>query len=280
MHASTRERRLGCSLGCSTDLENGRDRRRVRPPRDPICRDWLCDEEQGASAPDHLDHRRRRGGRTTRRLRRVPAGQPHPPLFVRQARLAAQPGSALLRDLVHRCWADFWTNPAHTEPPHAALMAGEFAVHLRNGDVYSVEATICPCPLSAKQSAEMTTMRFEADQGNSAWSLCASIPDLATHAQKHKEKWSRAMCMCLVPNLGRTSTTHEPRQGHIEGTDLPTLSFMINSFALEVEDGTASTGRLVWVTSRRSRSSKPCGAVLSHPMRSPKLRNGQRTISH
>jgi hypothetical protein len=188
MHASTRERCLGCSLGCSTDLENGRDRRRVRPPRDPICRDWLCDEEQGASAPDHLDHRRRRGGRTTRRLRRVPAGQPHPPLFVRRARLAAQPGSALLRDLVHRCWADFWTNPAHTEPPHAALMAGEFAVHLRNGDVYSVEATICPCPLSAKQSAEMTTMRFEADQGNSAWSLCASIPDLATHAQKHKEK--------------------------------------------------------------------------------------------
>ena len=52
--------------------------------------------------------------------------------------------------------------------------------------------------------------------------------------------------MCLVPNLGRTSTTHEPRQGHIEGTDLPTLSFVINSFALEVEDGTASTGRLVW----------------------------------
>jgi hypothetical protein len=47
MHASTRERCLGCSLGCSTDLENGRDRRRVRPRRDPICRDWLCDEEQG-----------------------------------------------------------------------------------------------------------------------------------------------------------------------------------------------------------------------------------------
>ena len=140
---------------------------------------------KGASAPDHRDHRRRRGGE-------LPAGydvfllaQPHPPLFVRRARLAAQPGSALLRDLVHRCWADFWTNPAHTEPPHAALMAGEFAVHLRNGDVYSVEATICPCPLSAKQSAEMTTMRFEADQGNSAWSLCASIPDLATPAQKH-----------------------------------------------------------------------------------------------
>ena len=45
---------------------------------------------------------------------------------------------------------------------------------------------------------------------------------------------------------GKDSATHEPRQGHIEGTDLPTLSFVINSFALEVEDGTASTGRLVW----------------------------------
>jgi hypothetical protein len=29
-------------------------------------------------------------------------------------------------------------------------------------------------------------------------------------------------------------------------TDLPTLSFVIDSFALEVEDGTVSTGRLVW----------------------------------
>lgn len=35
--------------------------------------------------------------------------------------------------------ADFWTDPTHTEPVHAALMAGEFAVHLRNGDVYSVD---------------------------------------------------------------------------------------------------------------------------------------------
>ena len=32
MHASTRERCLGCSLGCSTDLENGRDRRRFVLP--------------------------------------------------------------------------------------------------------------------------------------------------------------------------------------------------------------------------------------------------------
>jgi Nitric oxide synthase, oxygenase domain len=49
-----------------------------------------------------------------------------------RVRRAAQPGSALLL-------ADFWTNPAHTEPLQAALMAGEFAVHLRTGDVYSVD---------------------------------------------------------------------------------------------------------------------------------------------
>jgi hypothetical protein len=35
--------------------------------------------------------------------------------------------------------ADFWTNPARTEPLQAALMAGEFAAHIRTGDVYSVE---------------------------------------------------------------------------------------------------------------------------------------------
>ena len=35
--------------------------------------------------------------------------------------------------------ADFWTNATHTEPVHASLMAGEFAVHLRDGDVYSVD---------------------------------------------------------------------------------------------------------------------------------------------
>jgi hypothetical protein len=41
-------------------------------------------------------------------------------------RRAAQPGAALLL-------ADFWTNPAHTEPLQAALMAGEFAAHIRPG---------------------------------------------------------------------------------------------------------------------------------------------------
>ena len=39
----------------------------------------------------------------------------------------------------HLLLVDFWTNSTHTEPLAAALMAGEFAVHLRNGDVYSVD---------------------------------------------------------------------------------------------------------------------------------------------
>lgn len=34
---------------------------------------------------------------------------------------------------------DFWTDPTHTEPVEAALMAGNFAVNLKDGDVYSVE---------------------------------------------------------------------------------------------------------------------------------------------
>jgi cyclopropane fatty-acyl-phospholipid synthase-like methyltransferase len=52
--------------------------------------------------------------------------------LLQRVRKAAQPGSTLLL-------ADFWTNPAHTEPLQAALMAGEFATHIRTGDVYSVE---------------------------------------------------------------------------------------------------------------------------------------------
>jgi cyclopropane fatty-acyl-phospholipid synthase-like methyltransferase len=52
--------------------------------------------------------------------------------LLQRVRRAAQPGAALLL-------ADCWTNLAHTEPLQAALMAGEFAAHLRTGDVYSVE---------------------------------------------------------------------------------------------------------------------------------------------
>ena len=52
--------------------------------------------------------------------------------LLRRVRRAARPGSALLL-------ADFWTNPAHTEPVHAALMAGEYAIHVRTGDIYSAD---------------------------------------------------------------------------------------------------------------------------------------------
>ena len=52
--------------------------------------------------------------------------------LLQRVRGAAQPGASLLI-------ADFWTDPTHTVPLMAALMAGEFAVHLRNGDVYSVD---------------------------------------------------------------------------------------------------------------------------------------------
>ena len=52
--------------------------------------------------------------------------------LLRRLRSVAQTGSRLLL-------ADFWTDASHTEPLMAALMAGEFAVHVRNGDVYSVD---------------------------------------------------------------------------------------------------------------------------------------------
>jgi SAM-dependent methyltransferase len=49
-----------------------------------------------------------------------------------RCRRAAAPGALLLL-------ADFWTDAGHIEPLQAALMAGEFAVHLEHGDVYSVD---------------------------------------------------------------------------------------------------------------------------------------------
>ncbi|CRK56654.1 polyketide synthesis 8-O-methyltransferase [Alloactinosynnema sp. L-07] len=52
--------------------------------------------------------------------------------ILRRIRAVAEPGARLLL-------ADFWTDPTHTKPLPAALMAGEFAVHLNDGDVYSVE---------------------------------------------------------------------------------------------------------------------------------------------
>jgi hypothetical protein len=59
--------------------------------------------------------------------------------------------------------------------------------------------------------------------------------------------------------------------------DLPTLSFAIESFALDVEDGTASTGRLVW--GDESKITMQCGARQSRPMIGQqrwKLPNGWR----
>lgn len=52
--------------------------------------------------------------------------------LLQRVRRAAEVGSHLLL-------ADFWTDSTHTKPLQAALMAGEFAVHLRSGDVYSAE---------------------------------------------------------------------------------------------------------------------------------------------
>jgi len=52
--------------------------------------------------------------------------------ILRKIRAVAEPGARLLL-------ADFWTDPTHTQPLPAALMAGEFAVQINDGDVYSLE---------------------------------------------------------------------------------------------------------------------------------------------
>jgi predicted protein tyrosine phosphatase len=50
----------------------------------------------------------------------------------RRMRAAALPATRMLL-------VDFWTNPDHTEPAFAALMAGEFLQVTNEGDVYSVQ---------------------------------------------------------------------------------------------------------------------------------------------
>jgi hypothetical protein len=65
--------------------------------------------------------------------------------LLRRVRNAAEHEAALLR-------VDFWTDPTHTQPIQEALMAGEFAVHLRHGDVYSLD--------EIKQWLEPTGWRF------------------------------------------------------------------------------------------------------------------------
>lgn len=52
--------------------------------------------------------------------------------ILRRIRAAADPGARLLI-------ADFWTDPTHTQPLAAALMAGEFAINVKDGDVYSAD---------------------------------------------------------------------------------------------------------------------------------------------
>jgi len=52
--------------------------------------------------------------------------------LLRRARASTPSGARLLL-------ADFWTDPTHTQPPMAPLMAGEFLVITGEGDVYSEE---------------------------------------------------------------------------------------------------------------------------------------------
>jgi SAM-dependent methyltransferase len=52
--------------------------------------------------------------------------------LLENVRRAVEPGARLLL-------ADYWTNATHTEPVVAALMAGEYAVNIDDGDVYSLD---------------------------------------------------------------------------------------------------------------------------------------------
>ncbi len=53
-------------------------------------------------------------------------------MLLRSARQSVPDGAHLLL-------ADFWTDPTHTDPPFAALMAAEFLMFTGEGDVYSEE---------------------------------------------------------------------------------------------------------------------------------------------
>jgi SAM-dependent methyltransferase len=52
--------------------------------------------------------------------------------LLRRARRHVTEGARLLL-------VDFWTDPTHTQPPAAALLAGEFLLWAGEGDVYSAE---------------------------------------------------------------------------------------------------------------------------------------------
>ena len=80
------------------------------------------------------------GGDAAGRARRRAGGQPRALLVAGAEPAAPAPDPRPRRAPDARLLlADFWTDPTHTRPTHAALMAGEFAVHLENGDVYSVD---------------------------------------------------------------------------------------------------------------------------------------------
>jgi hypothetical protein len=52
--------------------------------------------------------------------------------LLRRARRCVSEGARLLL-------VDFWTDPTHTQPPAAALLAGEFLLWGGEGDIYSAE---------------------------------------------------------------------------------------------------------------------------------------------
>lgn len=54
-----------------------------------------------------------------------------------RARVLLQRLRAVAEPDAHLLLVDFWTDPTHTVPPFAALMAGEFALFSDEGDVYS-----------------------------------------------------------------------------------------------------------------------------------------------
>ena len=116
---------------------------RCAPPCS-TCRSWRRSRAGGSPGPGWTagsSRRRRRDGRgPAERARRVPGREPRALLVARAEPAAAAPHSRAAAPPARRLLlADFWTDPTHTRPVHAALMAGEFAVHLEHGDVYSVD---------------------------------------------------------------------------------------------------------------------------------------------
>ena len=88
--------------------------------------------------------------------------------LLRRTRDAVPAGARLLL-------VDFWTDQTHTQPPFAALMAGEFLVITGEGDVYSAE-DVERLARDDRMAADRASARGRADQcdsgrssGVSAW---------------------------------------------------------------------------------------------------------------